>query len=85
MSFLAFFATIFLPGPHRNRTGYAAEVRAAARMACVGLLLGATASGALVDLGLPFYIFAAVACATPDRRRAQEPVSAPTSMVAVQS
>ena len=40
-------------------------VRRAARTACLGLLLGATVSGALVDLGLPFFIFAALACARP--------------------
>lgn len=85
MGFLVFFAIVLLPGRHQNQTGYAAEVRAAARMACIGLLLAATVSGALVDLGLPFYVFAAVACATPDRRGAQNPVSLQTSLVAVQS
>ncbi len=35
----------------------------AARSACIGILIAATVSGALVDLGLPFYVFAALACA----------------------
>ena len=45
-------------------------VRRAARTACLGLLLGATVSGAMVDLGLPFFIFAALTCARPVRAAA---------------
>jgi hypothetical protein len=40
------------------RSGY----RKAAKYACLGLLVAATVSGALVDLGLPFFAFAALAC-----------------------
>ncbi|MDX7950394.1 hypothetical protein P7D22_04275 [Lichenihabitans sp. Uapishka_5] len=43
--------------------GAVAAIRDAARLACLGLLLGATVSGAMVDLGLPFFIFAALASA----------------------
>jgi hypothetical protein len=35
----------------------------AARSACFAWLIGATASGGFVDLGLPFFAFAALACA----------------------
>jgi hypothetical protein len=35
----------------------------AARSACLAWLIGATASGGFVDLGLPFFAFAALACA----------------------
>lgn len=34
----------------------------AAKYACLGWLVAATVSGALVDLGLPFFAFAALAC-----------------------
>ncbi|MCW6509037.1 hypothetical protein [Lichenifustis flavocetrariae] len=50
----------------------ATAVRDASRMACLGLFLGASVSGAMVDLGLPFFIFAALACRRPapvDARR----------------
>lgn len=60
-----------LPG-----VGWTEPVRGAARVACVGLLIGATISGALVDLGLPFYTFAALACADP-RRSAMVPIPSP--------
>ncbi len=39
------------------------EIRAACRTGCVGILISAIISGALIDLGLPFYIFAALATA----------------------
>jgi len=39
--------------------------RQAAKSACFALLIVATVSGALVDLGLPFFIFAALACSRP--------------------
>ncbi len=41
------------------------RAQAAARMACIWLLISASISGALVDLGLPFFVFAALACARP--------------------
>jgi hypothetical protein len=37
----------------------------AARSACLAWLIAATASGGFIDLGLPFYAFAALACAEP--------------------
>lgn len=37
----------------------------AARTACLGLLCSALVSGALIDLGLPFFVFAGLSCAVP--------------------
>jgi hypothetical protein len=34
----------------------------AAKSVCVAWLIAATTSGALIDLGLTFYVFAALAC-----------------------
>lgn len=66
--FGAFLIRLFVR-PADPAAGAAVEaVRRAARMACLGLLLGATVSGAMVDLGLPFFIFAALACARPGSR-----------------
>ena len=49
------------------------EVRAAARTACIALMIPASLSGALIDLGLPFSILAALACAANE----VEPVERP--------
>jgi hypothetical protein len=46
--------------------------RSAARIACGGILIAATVSGALVDLGLPFFVFAGLACAAGDRSSARD-------------
>jgi hypothetical protein len=40
-----------------------AAYQQAARSACIASLIAATISGALIDLGLPFFVFAALACA----------------------
>ena len=42
-------------------------IRGAAKFACLATLITATISGALTDIGLSFYLFAAVACCTPAR------------------
>jgi hypothetical protein len=39
--------------------------RQAAKYACIAWLITETISGALIDLGLPFFVFAAMACARP--------------------
>ena len=41
----------------------ASAIKIAARSACLGWLIAATASGGFVDLGLPFFAFAALASA----------------------
>ncbi len=75
--FLAFVFGADRGDPPRSLDG---DVRAAARTACAGLLIGATVSGALVDLGLPFYVFAALSCAEPRPERVANPASSPRSM-----
>jgi hypothetical protein len=40
-----------------------AATQTAARSACLAWLIGATASGGFIDLGLPFFAFAALGCA----------------------
>jgi hypothetical protein len=63
----AFTYAMFLLGIWRKAraTGpsTALAMQAAARSACLGWLIAATASGGGVDLGLPFFAFAALACA----------------------
>jgi hypothetical protein len=56
-----FFVTLFVPGSRNGRSDPLEEAYSrAAKLACLACLTTATTSGALVDLGLPFYIFAAV-------------------------
>ena len=60
-----------------------ADLRVAARNGCLGLLLAATVSGALVDLGLQFYLFAGLACTGPARAGRRAPaLSNPPSRAA---
>jgi hypothetical protein len=44
---------------------YPAACQAAARWACFAQLVGASVAGSFIDLGLPFFIFAGLACAGP--------------------
>ena len=55
------YHTLFSRGPQRI-DWFAGEVRAAARAACVAFLVAATVSGALIDLGLTFFVAAGLAC-----------------------
>ena len=63
LGFAAFFARVFRPAREPDDTASRKAGPQAARMACAGLLAAATVSGALVDLGLPFFVFAGLACA----------------------
>jgi hypothetical protein len=53
---------------HKNRwqQPFPACCQSAARWACVTQLLGASVAGSFIDLGLPFFIFAGLACAGPE-------------------
>ncbi|WP_131196877.1 hypothetical protein [Lichenihabitans psoromatis] len=46
---------------HSTSVGVERDIQIAAKAACFSLLVGATISGTLVDLGLPFFVFAALA------------------------
>ena len=75
LGFAAFFSAVFLRSSEYQEWSGEAEVKAAARMACIGFVIAASVSGALVDLGLPFYVFAALACAAPGRSAIPRTVS----------
>jgi hypothetical protein len=66
--FAPFFCGLFFFKRGITASPQMAVLRAAARAACFALLVAACVSGTLVDLGLPFFIFAALACAEPVRR-----------------
>jgi hypothetical protein len=62
--FACFFATLFFSQRGKDRPDVVEDAyRQAAKMACLSILITATISGALVDLGLSFYIFAAICSA----------------------
>ncbi len=46
---------------------FPADVRLAARNACLGLIIGDSLAGATVEQGLLFYVLAGIACAEPER------------------
>jgi hypothetical protein len=54
-----------------------ADVRLAARNACLGFIIGDSFAGATVDQGLLFYVLAGIACAEPERGMSDIPVRTP--------
>jgi hypothetical protein len=63
LMFSLFFVTLFLTGRANGSDALDDAYRQAAKMACLAGLVTASISGALVDLGLPFYIFAGLCSA----------------------
>ena len=57
------FIILVVSGQKAPRETYNGAVQAAAQTACVGMLIAATISGALIDLGLTFFILAGLATA----------------------
>lgn len=69
------------PGPAKQLR-LSVALQRAARSACVALLIAASLTGALVDLGLQFFAFAALACAKPDLKAvAQRWLGAPAGVL----
>ena len=71
-TYAMFLCGVFFRRKIRWRDRFGAAVQRSARAACLGQLLAACAAGGFIDLGLQFFIFAAMACAGP--WRAQEGV-----------
>jgi hypothetical protein len=69
------FYVLFLGSIVMRRRGlprtFSSDVRLAARNACIGLIFGDTFAAPTIEQGLLFYIFAAVACAEPERAPAR--------------
>jgi hypothetical protein len=76
--YILFAASAFLRRRGTPLT-YAADVRLAARNACLGLIIGDTFAGTTVDQGLLFYVLAGMACAEPERDVALTPVPSPAA------
>jgi hypothetical protein len=65
--FSLFFITLFAQRDTGADDWAASANRQAAKSACLAWLITATISGALTDLGLTFFFFAAIACSKPVR------------------
>lgn len=66
----------------RWQESFPAAGQSAARWACVAQLIGASVAGSFIDLGLPFFIFAGLACAGPELARVPRLAPAPALVVA---
>jgi len=60
-----FLLRLFLVRGDRWAAPFPAACQSAARWACFAQLAGASVAGSFIDLGLPFFIFAGLACARP--------------------
>jgi hypothetical protein len=81
--FSLFFVTVFASSPKGGQTDTLDDAyRKAAKSACFAWLITATISGALVDLGLAFFAFAALASAGAAQVRLREPIKLPNTVVA---
>lgn len=78
---LFFFSSIAMSRGQRRT--FDADVRLAARVGCVCLLIGAAVSGSTVDLGLLFFMMAGLASSLPADSRTVSEVTVPTGAWAV--
>jgi hypothetical protein len=78
-----FLLGVLLPRHNRWRDPFPVACQDAARWACLTQLVGASVAGSFIDLGLPFFVFAGLACGGPEpsrhRRSAQRPALAPSA------
>jgi hypothetical protein len=74
---LFFVSLLFGDSKSGEHTAINIAYRRAAKSVCVAWLITATVSGALTDLGLPFFVFAALSSARPLRSRVSEYQVAP--------
>jgi hypothetical protein len=77
-----FFITVFLSSRNGGPVDPLDDAyRKAAKSACFAWLITATVSGALVDLGLAFFAFAALASAGATQVQGQEAVELPKAVI----
>jgi hypothetical protein len=72
--FSLFFISLLTSGPSKDR-GMEEATQQAAKSACIASLITHAVSGALIDLGVSFYAFAALACAQPSPTAKPTPLS----------
>jgi hypothetical protein len=80
-----FLCGVLLGRKNRWRHPFPAACQSAARWACLTQLAGASVAGSFIDLGLPFFIFAGLACAGPEPVRVPRlaPATGPATVTPV--
>ena len=71
LTYSVFLLGIFFGRKNRWQQPFPASCQSAARWACLTQLIGASVAGSFIDLGLPFFIFAGLACAGPEPVRVE--------------
>jgi hypothetical protein len=78
-----FLLELLLGRKNRWQHPFPAACQGAARWACFAQLIGASVAGSFIDLGLPFFIFAGIACAGPQPARAASRTAAVPPIAAI--
>lgn len=65
LTYGVFLLSLLFGRGNRWLSPFPASCQSAARWACLTQLIGASVAGSFIDLGLPFFIFAGLACAGP--------------------
>jgi hypothetical protein len=71
--FIMFFLGVFFDPSRSGLTLQEQAARKGAKSMCLAWIIGSTVSAPLIDLGLSFYAFAALACAPGYRVRSEQP------------
>jgi hypothetical protein len=85
LTYGVFLLQVLLGGGNRWPHPVPASCQNAARWACLAQLIGAAVAGSFIDLGLPFFVFAGLACAGPERLCAPRLLPVPANAVATVS
>jgi len=78
----SFLFAVLFRRKNRWAAPFPAACQGAARWACLAQLIGASVSGSFIDLGLPFFIFAGLACAGPEPARSRRAAPAERPLAA---
>ena len=74
-----FLLQLFVPRRNQWRHPFPLACQRAARWACLAQLIGASVAGSFIDLGLPFFVFAGLACAGPEPVRVARALHQPAA------
>jgi hypothetical protein len=81
-TYASFLFVLLFRRKNRWAAPFPAACQSAARWACLAQLIGASVSSSFIDLALPFFIFAGLACAGPEPARSPRTRPAERPLVA---
>jgi len=81
-TYTSFLFALLFRRKNRWAAPFPAACQSAARWACLAQLIGASVSSSFIDLALPFFIFAGLACAGPEPARSPRTKPAGQPLVA---